>query len=272
MGLPDHRRAAGGGLLPRAGETGNRLVADTRFFSWVSGADLCRLPGVDQEANPSHDEDCPGLERTGRGGSGAGGSAAGCLRGGAVPVPDFVGHRDGGPGALLWGPRAAQGAALSLARPAPGDSDSRYSFQPDNPSLADACFKAGQRPAAFVRGAGSARGERHRTARHEAGSRGGLQRHPLADEPVHARGLLWLLSGADRPAADDSCAGQHPHRDRGQCRAHLGDRAVRAVLGPRQGHGLLSRVLRLGDVSGFSGMPVCGASHHAGFSQKGGTA
>jgi exosortase len=41
MGFGAHRRADGGGLLPRAGQAGDRLVADTRFLSRLPGAHFC---------------------------------------------------------------------------------------------------------------------------------------------------------------------------------------------------------------------------------------
>ena len=77
------------------------------------------------------------------------------------------------------------------------------------------------------------------------------------------RSLLRILPGEDVCKASRSCPGQHSDRDRGQCGAHSRYRLVRSILGSRQGHGLLSRVFRLGNVPGVARLSIHRPSHHA---------
>jgi hypothetical protein len=56
MAFSAHWRAFDGGLLARAGQTGARLVADTRLFPRFSGAHLCGLPGVGEEKDSTRYE------------------------------------------------------------------------------------------------------------------------------------------------------------------------------------------------------------------------
>jgi hypothetical protein len=53
MGFGANLRADGGGLLPRFGKTGDRLVADTGLLSRIPGAHICGVFGVGEEKNPS---------------------------------------------------------------------------------------------------------------------------------------------------------------------------------------------------------------------------
>src|ERR1035441_2386927 len=134
MGLGAHRRSDGGGLLPRAGETSDRLVADTRFFSRLPGAHFCCVPGMGEEKNPSRYENCSHLERNCFRCPGAGCTGPGGLRSRAVPLSSLAGDPAGRTSALLLPVATPQGASFRFAGPAPGDPDSLYHFQRDNRS------------------------------------------------------------------------------------------------------------------------------------------
>ena len=167
--LGGDRPADRGGLLPGVGETGYRLVADTRFLSRISGALVRRISCVGEERDPAQHKSHSFLGWNCRDGSGTGRIGPGRLRVRSLSLADFATHFARRTGSLLWRTAVLEGAAFPLAGPVAGHSASCHHLQPDHLSAANPGFQACQRAASFIRRAGSAGRQCHRTSLDEAG-------------------------------------------------------------------------------------------------------
>src|ERR1700723_11 len=101
VGIRPYLPAHSGSLLPGAGQAGTRLVRDSRLLAWLPGADLCRVPGVEQAQNTGRNENCPFLERSWRDCSRTCGPGPGSVWRRAVPVPRLAADPARRAGAVL---------------------------------------------------------------------------------------------------------------------------------------------------------------------------
>ena len=137
-----------------------------------------------------------------------------------------------------------------------------HRLQPDRVSAPAARLTCGDGRHSGVRGARPAGGQRDRSRRHEPRGGGGLQRHPIAGVPAHARHSVRVLH---RPAALDAHAHRAldgSHRDCRQRRARDRHRCAGALLRAGGGARVSSTPSRGGSCSSsrsccFSWWPAC---------------
>ena len=262
MGFGAHRRARGGGLLPCAGETGDRLVAIPDFSHGFLVPIFAAYLVWAKRKTLSDTKIAPTW-------SGIAVVALGLmvLLLGVYGAELFLSRVSlvillAGLVLCFGGWQLLKELRFALAGPAPGDPDSSYCFQRDHLPLQFLASKLASALLPFFGVPVLREGNiielpamKLEVAEACSGIRSLVSLFTLVD-------LLWVLPGEVLPAAGHSRFGQHSDRDCGQRGAHSRHRSVRPVLGSGQGHGLLSRVLRLGHVSGVSGVPFHRPSRH----------